>query len=306
MRRNDVGMSEARTRISHVLQGIRLLWSSRRAECLVVCNAMIEVLVVAALRRLMAPRLKIVAYDFLLPDLSGSLARPARLLRNLDHIACIRSRDMEVIERHIGVDPRRMSFLALPANQELVDCETDDDGYVYSGGNTQRDWDTLIAALGMVPGAMRAIISTSAPISLPDELRERVELIGQVSPERGRELVRRASVVVLAHYDTDLAHGPLVLLDAMAVGKPVVVTATGGTIDYVSDERTGLVVPPQDPEALAAALTRLAADPGLRERLGRAARADCAQRLTPTAFTGQLLALVAEVCGKEAEATAEV
>jgi len=296
MRRNDTGMSEARTRILHVLEGIRLLWDARRAKCLVVCSSMIEVLVVGALRRLMAPRLKIIAFDFLLPDLNGAHALPARLLRNFDHIACIRSPDIEIIERQTGADPRRMSFLAFPANPELVDREAADDGYVYSGGNTQRDWDTLMAALAKAPTSVRAIISTTAPIAVPAGMEDRVEVIGPVPPAQGRELVRRSSVVVLAHYDTDLAHGPLVLLDAMALGKPIVATATGGTIDYITDERTGIVVPPGDSDALASALERLASDPALRERLGRAARAECEQRLTPEAFTRQLIALVGELC----------
>jgi glycosyltransferase involved in cell wall biosynthesis len=295
LRRNDTGMSEARTRILHVVEGIRLLWDARRARCLVVCGSMIEVLVVGALRRFVAPRVKIIAFDFLIPDLRGALARPARLLRGFDHIACIRTPDIGILERQAAVDPRRMSFLAFPANPELVDREAADDGYVYSGGNTQRDWATLMAALAKAPETVRTIISTTAPITVPDGMESRVDLIGPVPPAEGRELVRRSSVVVLSHFDTDLAHGPLVLLDAMALGKPVVATATGGTIDYIDDERTGLVVAPGDSDALASALERLTTDPALRERLGRAARAECEQRLAPAEFTRQLLALVERV-----------
>jgi glycosyltransferase involved in cell wall biosynthesis len=62
------------------------------------------------------------------------------------------------------------------------------------------------------------------------------------------------------------------LLEAMAAHLPVVATATGGTPDVVVDGETGFLVPPGDPPALARALGRLLADPGLRDRMGQAGR----------------------------------
>ena len=64
-----------------------------------------------------------------------------------------------------------------------------------------------------------------------------------------------------------------VTLEVMAAGKPLVASAVGGLPDAVVDGETGLLVPPDDPAALAAALRRLAVDRALRERLGAAARA---------------------------------
>ena len=62
------------------------------------------------------------------------------------------------------------------------------------------------------------------------------------------------------------------LLEAMALGKPVVTTAAGGNTDLIADGAEGLLVPPQDAPALGAALARLLGDDGLRSRLGAAAR----------------------------------
>jgi glycosyltransferase involved in cell wall biosynthesis len=66
---------------------------------------------------------------------------------------------------------------------------------------------------------------------------------------------------------------PLALLEGMAAGKPVVATAIGGTDEAVVDGVTGLLVPPRDAEALAAALRRVLGDPPLAQRLGDAGRA---------------------------------
>jgi glycogen(starch) synthase len=59
----------------------------------------------------------------------------------------------------------------------------------------------------------------------------------------------------------------LVPLEAMATGTPVIGVAAGGAAETLVDGRTALVVPPDDAHALAAAVRRLAADPGLRQRL---------------------------------------
>jgi glycosyltransferase involved in cell wall biosynthesis len=66
---------------------------------------------------------------------------------------------------------------------------------------------------------------------------------------------------------------PTVFMEAMASGRPVVSCAISGIPELVRDGETGLVVPPDDPAALADALARLATDPALAARLGTSARA---------------------------------
>lgn len=64
----------------------------------------------------------------------------------------------------------------------------------------------------------------------------------------------------------------IVALETAAAGKPIVASDIGGLSDVVIDGETGLLVPPADPEALGAAIERLIAEAGLRERLGATAR----------------------------------
>lgn len=73
---------------------------------------------------------------------------------------------------------------------------------------------------------------------------------------------------------------PLVVLEAMATGLPVVATAVGGTPEVVVEDVTGLLVPPHDPDALTNAVLRLLRDPGLRQRMGDAGRTRVVEHFT--------------------------
>jgi len=63
---------------------------------------------------------------------------------------------------------------------------------------------------------------------------------------------------------------PRVILEAMAMAKPVIASRVGGVAEAVVDEETGILVSAEDPDALAAALARLITDAALRERMGKA------------------------------------
>jgi glycosyltransferase involved in cell wall biosynthesis/phosphoheptose isomerase len=96
---------------------------------------------------------------------------------------------------------------------------------------------------------------------------DRVELRGQVPRERLPELIRSADAVVSVPWYEPFG---IVPLEAMACGVPVIASAVGGMIDSVVDGRTGLHVPPRDPDRLAEAAAELLADPQTCRDYGRA------------------------------------
>ena len=72
-----------------------------------------------------------------------------------------------------------------------------------------------------------------------------------------------------------------VACEALAAGRPVVSSAVGAVAETLRDGRTALLVPPGDPDALAAAAISLLSDPDLAERLARAGREDVLRRFDP-------------------------
>jgi glycosyltransferase involved in cell wall biosynthesis len=90
-----------------------------------------------------------------------------------------------------------------------------------------------------------------------------------------------------------------VIVEAFCRGRPVVGTRSGGIADLVDDDVTGLLVPPEDPEALAAALDRVLGDAALAERLGEgASAASSAWAATPEEFARRMRELVDAVLAR--------
>ncbi len=81
-----------------------------------------------------------------------------------------------------------------------------------------------------------------------------------------------AELDVLVHASTLPEPFGQVVIEGMAAGLPVIAAAAGGPTEIITDDVDGILVPPNDPDALARALVRLAGDPQLRSRLGERAR----------------------------------
>lgn len=90
-----------------------------------------------------------------------------------------------------------------------------------------------------------------------------------------------------------------VLQVAAAFGVPVVASRVGATPEVIRDGETGLLVPPEDPAALAAALDRLLGDPALARRLGAAAAEDARTRLAWRHVAREVLDTYRELLGEE-------
>jgi len=119
----------------------------------------------------------------------------------------------------------------------------------------------------------------------------RVRFLGGVSDADLAAHLHACDLFVLPSVTRQETFG-VVQLEAMACGRPVVSTDLETGVPWVNQhESTGLVVRPGDAAALAAALTRLSADPALRERFGAAGRARVASHFTVEAMTRATTAL---------------
>jgi starch synthase len=97
---------------------------------------------------------------------------------------------------------------------------------------------------------------------------DRVEFLGPVPQIRLRTVMSSSHVMVLPSIEEGLAY---VQAQAMACGCPVISSTNTGAEDLFENGKEGFIVPPRDPDAITECLEKLAADPGLRERMSEAA-----------------------------------
>lgn len=104
------------------------------------------------------------------------------------------------------------------------------------------------------------------------DMTQKVHFLGVLSDEELRSAFRDCDIFVLPSVANSEAFG-IVQLEAMVYGKPVINTALPTGVPFVSlHEKTGLTVPPEDADALAAAINLLAEDRALRKKYGAAAQ----------------------------------
>ncbi|HMV65348.1 MAG TPA: glycosyltransferase family 4 protein [Myxococcota bacterium] len=112
-----------------------------------------------------------------------------------------------------------------------------------------------------------------------------VELLGHVDDIR--PVLLSSHVFVLPSWETEGL--PMSIMEAMAASRPIVTTAVAGNRETVEDGVNGYLVPPEDPEALAAAMRRLLDAPERAEAMGRASRERCVARFAQERVNGALL-----------------
>jgi alpha-maltose-1-phosphate synthase len=217
-------------------------------------------------------------------------AERIRVIRNgIDTTEYHPDRATNVLERH-GIDPD-------PKSRPYV---------IFVGRITrQKGVPVLLRAVsGLVPEAQLVLLAGQADTA---ELEAEVtELVDGLRASRSGvfwipEMLPKPEVIQLLSHATVFAcpsvYEPLgiVNLEAMACGTAVVASRTGGIPEVVADGQTGLLVPPGEPEPLAAALNTLIRDPGRAAEMGRQGRKRAVAEFGWPAIAAQTAALYAEL-----------
>ena len=136
-----------------------------------------------------------------------------------------------------------------------------------------------------------------------ERCRERVRFTGWLSSQELARLYCHADVLVVPSWYEPFG---MVVLEGMLYGLPIVASSVGGPAEILEHERTGLLHPPCDASALAAALARLIKEPGLRQRLGRAAAREVRQRWLYSKVVQRMCSVYTEMHGDADEASMTV
>jgi glycosyltransferase involved in cell wall biosynthesis len=193
-----------------------------------------------------------------------------------------------------GVDTAFWSATGAPQEPDLV----------VSAGREHRDYGTLLAAL---PPTARLVIADGSPFSPNASRRNPTQWPADVvrrrfEPLALRELYERAAVVVVPVIETTFPAGITTLVEAMSMGKAVIVTATSGLAGVIPSD-AAIIVPPGDQVALGRELRNLLADAARRDELGERARISCNQVHNLDVYGKQLVGHLAKPHRRPATAT---
>jgi glycosyltransferase involved in cell wall biosynthesis len=200
--------------------------------------------------------------------------------------------ELDSFPRNWRVDPARVRFTPWchTLSDEELELPVSDGGYAFAGGDSMRDYGPLLdAAEGLATpiriAARRQLTRSGAP--LPANVT-----VESTTPERFTELMAAARVVIIPLADSeDRSAGQGTYLNAMALGKPVIVPDVIGVRDYVVPGRTGIIVAPGDGAAMRSALAWVDSDrnrDAVRE-IGARARDAARHQFGPESYIEGLL-----------------
>jgi glycosyltransferase involved in cell wall biosynthesis len=174
---------------------------------------------------------------------------------------------------------------------------------VSAAGLEWRDYPTLLAAAARLPQVQFKLAAASPWSKHTNETQGRT-LPPNVSVRRYeygelRELYARSAVVAVPLYENDFQAGVTTLLEAMSMGKAVIVTQTTGQTDVITHGANGVVVPPNDPVAWEREIVRLVGNPGECARLGANARQWVQENASLDRWTHHITGAIRDACRTE-------
>ena len=231
--------------------------------------------------------------------MKGALRQPHRwariLFSSVAAVVCFSRGESRHCAQMLGLPPERVRYLPL-----AWDVREDADvspavwvDFVLSVGSSGRDYATLFSAATAVA---THFVVVARPANLAGlQAPPNVEVRYNIPSHEVTALMRVARLVVVPLDADDYSAGQSVIIRAMSAARAVVASRTEGTIDYIQDGQTGLLVTPHDPQALALTINHLLADVPECERLGRAARRAAASQFGFEQLARRLADLAMEV-----------
>lgn len=164
----------------------------------------------------------------------------------------------------------KLVFVPFHTAPELLKRQSgSDEDYLLAAGRTFRDFETLLEAVAGA-GTRLVLVGGTGAVERYSGLYN-VQVLENIPVADLEALVLKARAVVVPLQDRPISIGQSVILQAMALGKPVIATRTAGTADYIKDMVDGILVNPYDALDLRRAIGMLR-DESVRQMLGRNAR----------------------------------
>ena len=241
---------------------------------------------------------KLIAWTFNLGSLGSRWKGLATgfLLRKVDMFAVHSRAEIQYYSDWLGLPESRFRFVPLQKGDIPDFGKSDRPPYVLSMGSANRDYATL----------SRAVQPLDLPVIVVAKESELSHFAGipNVTPMHGLteeeclELLAFARINVVPLKDTQTASGQVSFINGMRMGVATIATDCVGSVDYIEDGRTGLLVPPNDAEAMREAILKLWHQDRAREEIANNAKTHAKNHFSDEAAARHLFEAIDDVCGK--------
>lgn len=260
--------------LGHVRQSWNALRLAKRQENAGLITVFPQLPVAAGLlSNLFRPRVPIIAWTFNIGRLPGRAKQilSGLALRRVDAVIVHSRAEVEEYAAYFRLPPDKVFFVPLQRviPTTSVDEETERP-YAISLGSANRDYALLFKVLAARPVRTIVVASKAAVSGL--DIPECVEVLSGLSLEKCHDLLQGARVSIIPVANPTTASGQVTLLNSMGLGRATIITRCPGSVDYVVDGKTAVLVSPGSHEEMAAALDRLWTDGDFRTRLGQQGR----------------------------------
>ncbi len=198
-----------------------------------------------------------------------------------------------------GTDTDFFRPLKMKLSSESLDNNADN--YIVCVGYIKRDWPTLIQAFDHLEGEVKLkLVGAKSAIGFkfPDKVRPRIECLPYVKISALKEILADARFMVLPLPYFEYSFGQMTLLQAMSMGKAVIVTEVPGISDYVQDGHNALLVRPHDWEDLKDKMELLLNDERVIEKLGGNARRSILDKYNEEELAKGMYLAINDLCGE--------
>lgn len=224
-------------------------------------------------------------------------------LRDVDAVIVNSSREAATYAHKLGLPESCFIFIPWPSNMNHPVMVDQHDGSILAVGRSLRDWNTLFAAVENLP--IRCVVIASQRDMAGLRLPSNVELHCDITHDRYVDLLKRAKIVVVPLVETVRSTGQASFLEAMAYGKPVIVTSVVGAWDYIIDRDNGLLYKPADITGLRRNLLELNDDPELQRSVAARALESVRERFNKRRYASDMLHVIDDLCRNHHEAQAK-
>jgi glycosyltransferase involved in cell wall biosynthesis len=265
-------------------------------DCIITCHPQVALAAAALSSFGDNSAVPLIAWHFNIGSLSNEWKGffAGRILRRVARFVVHARSEINEYAKWLGIEESNFCFVPLQrANFDDVKPSPIEKPYIVSMGSANRDYATFVDA-AIASGIKTVIISKK---SIIDDLPENPKLLklSNLSLQECNSILSGAELNIVPVSETRTAAGQVTFITSMSMGIPTVATRCVGTVDYIEDWKTGVLVPPSDAAALGQTIDTLWRDKALRLRIGLAGRKYAEEHLSDQAAGRHLARVIDEV-----------